>query len=151
MRLLVSDCGCPVNVNTGHGQHGHGPVRSGGGSVGPHVGCPINFEQPITDHEYQIARRATIVSFHAMVPIEMFKCDEERVIALFRSVGLHIDAGFRFSHSHRTGTRQMQRAIHDVPEFYAEFVADNEWDLKLYAFIRNELYPSYFCRPPLVP
>jgi len=29
----------------------------------------------------------------------------------------------------------MQRAIHDVPEFYAEFVADNEWDLKLYAFI----------------
>ena len=131
--LIQKDCECLIPLGRNAGD----------------TSCAINFTQPIAEREFQQAKRAASAGFHALVPLEMLACDQARVIALFRSVGLHIDPDFTFRHTHKTAARVGRLAVAEVSEFFAEFEADNEWDLKLYHFIADELYPSYFCREPM--
>jgi hypothetical protein len=117
-----------------------------------HSGCTIDLFGEVTEQDYHIAREQA-ANFHALLPLEVLKCDEKNAVQLLRSIGLNITNNFSFPHSHVTvlpsGSKLKPRGFYDMPTILKVFEDDNKWDLLLYDYIINELYPSYFCHPPL--
>jgi hypothetical protein len=115
-------------------------------------GCDLDLFNEVTEEDYLLARKQA-ANFHALLPLEVLGCDQTNAVHFLRSIGLNISKGYTFPHSHVTGREKHvshNRGFYDMPEILKVFEDDNKWDLLLYDYIINELYPSYFCNSPLV-
>ena len=142
VRLLSQNCSCPMGyLSKARGN----PLLLNNYGI---AGCGINFHRRVTYEDFVLARQAA-ASFNAIVPLERLGCDAKRAFALLGgNAGASMHPDFMLPPGHHESVLELQ--ILKVPELRAVLEADNMYDLMLYEWISQELYPSYFCEPPLV-